>query len=472
MKITFVNPYYQEPLVLKYLGLPSIPLGFAYVIAVMEQAGYQVEVIDAFGYKLSTAQTIEELKKTKPDVTAITAVTCNIDIAKEIALEARKFSLVIMGGTQISLDPECVVDYCDYAVAGEGEKTLPELLSASNKEEVKGIIFKKDGKIISTPLRPFTECLDELPFPARHKFPLHRYRQFGVMPLGTMLSSRGCPHGCAYCTIGTLFPTWRGRSPKNVVDEMEELVHRFDCRGISFADEDFLLSKERAQAIAEEILRRGLKVMWGIQTRTTNIGEKDLELLKSLRRAGCQFALFGIESARVGTMKKLRRDIKLKTIQTAFETCKKADMRTAGSAILGFPGETKEDARFTVKFVKELDPCYAFFGVATPFPGTPFYQICRDSNIIKERNLRKYTIMSPVLETETISSKQANQLLNMAYRSFYFRPSYILRRIFYELFRLDRNTTKGFLKWSWGLSLDSKKISQPDTLQPEENRIH
>lgn len=448
MKVTLVNPHYEEPEVLKKLGLPSIPLGYAIVAAMIEKAGYEVEVIDAFGEKLNTAQTIERLKASKPDITGITCVTCNVDIAKEIATAARNFSMVVMGGTQPSLDPASVVDYCDYVVVGEGEETFPELLAASDKKQVKGILFKKNGEIIQTPPRPVKENLDEFPFPARHLFPMDCYKQFGVMLLGTMLTSRGCPRGCVYCTISQLFPRWRARSPKNTVDEMELLVKEYGCKGISIVDEDFLISKERAERIAEEIMRRKLKVWWGMQTRASNLSQPDLALLKKMRKAGCEFALFGVESARVETMKKLNRDLPHQVIFNAFNLCKKAGMRTAASSIICFPGEVEEDALYTIDFIKKLDPSYVFFGVPTPFPGTKFHKACVEQNLIKEKNLLKYTIMSPILATEKISLEKAGELLNKAYRSFYFRPTYLLRRMFYEIRKLDWDTLKGFMVWS------------------------
>lgn len=455
MRVTLVNPHYEEPQVLKFLGLPSIPLGFACVAASIEQAGHHVTVIDAFGEKLNTKQTIDRLKETEPEVTGISCVTCNVDIGREIGQAAKNFSTVVFGGTHPSLNPESVFDVCDVVVIGEGEEAFPELLSGKDWHEIQGIVFIENGEVLCTPERPQIVNLDSVPFPARHLFPMDRYKQFGVMALATMLTSRGCPMRCSYCTISQLWPIWRGRSPNNVVDEMELLVKEYHVKGISIVDEDFMFDPERVEKICDEILARGLKFWWGMQTRADHL--PDVSLLKKMTAAGCEFALFGIESVSEETMRGLNRSLSVDTISYAFEVCKKAGMRTAGSAILGFPGETIEDAKATIKFVKEMAPDYIFFGVPTPFPGTAFHRECERNGWIKERNLLKYTIMSPIIETEQISLKDAAKILHKAYRSFYFRPHYLAKRIFYEISRLDKETLSGFIRWSLKGFFDTKR---------------
>ncbi|HLP62216.1 MAG TPA: radical SAM protein [Candidatus Deferrimicrobium sp.] len=455
MKVTFVNPNYEEPRVLKFLGLPSIPLGFSIVAGCVEKAGHEVTVIDAFGYKYSVAQTIAELKKTKPEITAISCVTCNVDLGIKIAQAARTFSRVVIGGTHPSLMPESVIDYADIVVYGEGEETFPDILSGKKLADIPGVMYKSDGKIMKTSPRPPIKDLDTLPFPARHLFPMHKYKQFGTMLLATMLTSRGCPHRCSYCTISRLYPQWRGRSAENVTSEMEFLVKNYKVKGISIVDEDFLVESQRAYDICDGIEKKNIKVWWGMQTRVDRIPEVDT--LKRFNAAGCEFVLFGVESSRERTMKNLNRDIPNHKFIEAVKKCREAGMRVAVSALLGFPGENEEDILNTIKFVLELGPEYVFYGVPTPFPGTDFYRYCRDNDLIKEKNLLKYTIMSPIIETGDISLKQSRKLLNKAYRQFYFRPVYLSKRMVYELRKLDKDTLKGFIRWSLGGFLDSRQ---------------
>jgi anaerobic magnesium-protoporphyrin IX monomethyl ester cyclase len=455
MRVTLVNPNYDEPRVLKFLGLPSIPLGLGCLAACVENAGYEVTVVDAFGYKYSVEQTIEEVRKTKPDVTGISCVTCNVDYGIKIAQEVRKFSKVLMGGTHPSLVPESVVDYADVIMYGEGEETILEILSGKDIHEIDGVIFKENGNVIKTPKRKPIENLDTVPFPARHLFPMHKYRQFGTMLFATMLTSRGCPMRCDYCTISHLFPEWRGRSPENVVDEMELLVKQYNVKGISFVDEDFLVDPERAHKICDEIERRKLKLWWGIQTRVDRI--PNVDTLKRFNAVGCECLLFGVESSKEKTMKNLNRFISNNLFFEAVRKGKESGMRVAVSSILGFPGETVEDVKNTINFVMKLNPDYVFFGVPTPFPGTRFYHQCKENDLIKENNLLKYTIMSPIVETELISLKELRKLLNHAYRRFYFRPLHMAKRMLYEFKKLDRDTLKSFVKWSFGGFMDSKR---------------
>jgi len=455
MKITLVNPHYEEPRVLRFLGLPSIPLGFGCVAASLECAGHDVEVIDAFGEKLTTERTIERLREAAPDVTGISCVTCNVDIGRRIAEAAKQFSMVVMGGTHPSLIPESVADACDVVVIGEGEESFPELLSGKPRRAIRGIAFREGGHLVGTPSRPQIADLDSVPFPARHLFPMDRYKQFGEMSLATMMTSRGCPMRCSYCTISRLYPSWRGRSPENVVDEMELLIRDYHVKGISLVDEDFLYDLDRAEAICERILTRRLKFWWGMQTRADRL--PDLSFLRRMKKAGCEFALFGIESVSEQTMKDLNRHLSIAAIRRAFRVCRDAGMRTAGSAILGFPGETEADALATVAFVQELDPDYVFFGVPTPFPGTKFHLDCQANGWIKETDLLKYTIMSPIVETQSISLVDAQRILHRAYRSFYFRPWYLIRRLCHELSRLDWHTLCGFMKWSLASFFDTHR---------------
>ncbi len=455
MKVTLVNPNYDEPRVLKFMGLPSIPIGLAYVAAALEIAGHEVKVVDAFGFKYSVQKTVEEAMKTNPEFIGISCVTCNIDYGKQIAQKLRTHYPVAIGGTMPSLEPDTVVDYADYVMYGEGEKTFVELLSGKNPEEIDGLMFKKDGRVIKTNPRMPEEDLDTIPFPARHLFPMHKYKLFGPMSMATMMTSRGCPMACDYCSISHLFPSWRGRSAKNVVDEMEFLIAQYKVKGISFVDEDFLVDLPRALEICDEIERRKLRVWWGMQTRADRV--PDLEVMKRFYRAGCECLLFGLESVQEKTMKNLNRDISNDLFFRAVKLGHDSGMRVAVSSILGFPGETIADAKATIKFVLKLDPDYVFFGVPTPFPGTRFFDSCEKEGLIKEKNLLRYTIMSPIIETEKISLEDSKKILNYAYRKFYFRPIKMLKRIISEVKKLDKETFKGFFKWTFGGFFDSKK---------------
>ena len=455
MKITFVNPNYDEPRVLKFMGLPSIPLGMAIVAACVEQAGFEVNVVDAFGYRHSIEKTIEEVKKTKPDYVGISCVTCNIDYGIQIAQALRPQAKVILAGTHPSLDPKPLIEFADFVVFGEGEKTVVEILQGKELSEIDGLIYMENGQVKRNRPRDVEKNLDNLPFPARHLFPMDKYKQFGTMTFASMMTSRGCPMRCDYCTISRLYPVWRGRSPKNVVDEMELLINEYHVKGISFVDEDFLVDLPRALAICDEIEKRNLKVWWGMQGRVDRL--PDLEIMKRFARAGCECLLFGIESSQEKTMKNLNRDIPNNLFFKARELGKNSGMRVAISSILGFPGETVNDVKKTIDFVLEMDPDYVFFGVPTPFPGTRFYEACEDEGLIKERNLKRYTIMSPIIETEKISLSESQKLLNYAYRRFYFRPIKMLQKVFFEIKRLDKDTLIGFLKWTLGGFADSRK---------------
>ena len=450
MRVTLVNPDYPIPENLKYLGMPGIPLGLGYIASMLLEAGHQVSVVDGFGELLSVPETIERVRETDPEVVGISCVTANVDWGKEIARALRPQARVFIGGVEPSIHPLWVVDECDVVVQGEGEHTVLELLSGKDWSDILGITYRdpQTGQIVQTPPRPQIEDLDALPLPARDLFPLHskRYRMFGTVPFGTISSSRGCPMGCVYCATSRLYTRWRGRDPIRVVDELELLINEYDTRMVAFVDEDVMFDAERVDRICDEVLRRKLRLYWGIETRVDRV--RDLDLMRKLARAGCGFVFFGVESVSQKTLQSMKKRIVPTDTERAFQLCRQAGVRTVASTIIGYPGEDEADAMATVEFCKRIGASYAFFGLPTPFPGTPFRQQCEENGWIVERDLSRYNVMTPIIDTPQLPYEKAAPLLRRAHLSFYFRPFYVLHRILYELTRLDRHTLADFVRWS------------------------
>lgn len=450
MRVTLVNPDYPIPENLKYLGMPGIPLGLAYLASMLLGAGHQVAVVDGFGELLTIPQTIERVQETQPEVVGISCVTANVNWGIEIARALRSQAQVFMGGVEPSNNPKWVVDACDVVVRGEGEYTILELLSGKDWRDIRGITYRdpQTGQIVQTPPRSMIEDLDALPLPARRLFPLDskRYRMFGTVPFGTICSSRGCPMGCVYCATSKLYPRWRGRDPIKVVDELELLINEYDTRMVAFVDEDVMFDAERVDRICDEILRRKLRLYWGIETRVDRV--RDPDLLHKLARAGCGFIFFGVESVSRDTLRSMKKRIVPSDTERAFQLCRKAGIRTVASTIIGYPGEDAGDAMATVEFCKRIGASYAFFGLPTPFPGTIFRQQCEENDWIVERDFSRYNVMTPIIDTPQLPIKEAVPLLRRAHLSFYFRPFYVFQRILYELTRLDRHTLADFVRWS------------------------
>jgi anaerobic magnesium-protoporphyrin IX monomethyl ester cyclase len=432
MKVTFINPP-QTSSKYKFIGVVAPPLGIAYMAAVLEENGINVSIIDASALEMTWEDLEAELKMAPPDVVAITALTPTISQALKSADITRKTcpdALVVMGGYHPTFNYEEVLesDSVDVVVRGEGEYTMLDLVktleNGGDLTEVKGIAFKDTV----TPVRPPITDLDNLPFPARHLLPMDHYKLFNMKTnMSTMITTRGCPMQCSFCASAALHgPKLRLRSPKNVVDEMEHLVNDHNVETIAFMDDTFTLRRKRVLEICEEIKKRDLNVLWGCTARVDTLSE---DVIRQMREAGCIAMFMGVESADQQVLDEVNKNTSIAKIRSAFELSKKEKMRTIASVVLGMPGDTRESIKRTVKFVKELNPSYAVFSLATPYPGTRFYQQTLEKNLIKVKDWSKYTLISPILETMECSLEELKKMQNTAFRKFYLRPGYIFRQM-------------------------------------------
>ncbi len=432
MKVLFINPPYFNSKY-KFIGLVAPPLGIAYIAAVLEQNDIDVEIIDAAALEMSWETLEAEINRANPGLVAITALTPTISHALKTARLARKScpeATIVMGGYHPSFNHGEILekDYVDLVVIGEAEYTFLELVKTLEEggdlSKVKGIAYED----VVTPPRPLIEDLDELPFPARHLLPMDHYKILNQkLPTATMISSRGCPMQCSFCASAALHGNHlRMRSAKNVVDEMEHLINDHDAGIIAFMDDTFTMKTSRVTEICDEIKKREIDVYWGCTARADNLSE---ELLQKLHDSGCITIFLGVESADQQQLDRINKQLTIEKIRKAFRLAKKNDIRTIASVVLGMPGDTKESIKRTVKFARELNPSYAIFSLATPYPGTRFYQQAVQENLIKVRDWSKFTLLSPVLETVDCSLEELKKMQKKAFRQFYLRPQYLLKQV-------------------------------------------
>src|SRR4030042_4622960 len=279
------------------------PLGLAYIAAVLEQNDFEVKVSDCPVGEIDHEKLKAVLASFEPTLIGVGSMTPTIESALKsarVAKEACPDTTVVMGGPhatfmgrQILSDEPAV----DFVVRGEGEETLLELaqklLARRSLEEVKGIVFRKDGQIVETPARPFIQDLDALPRPAYHLLPIDMYRIHGRKLLPIM-SSRGCPFQCSFCVASQMFGAkFRSRSPKSVVDELAWLRDEYGAEGVSFNDDALTLDRKRILDICDEIIERKIRLAWGCQTRVDQVSK---EVLSKMRRVGCNEVSFRVES--------------------------------------------------------------------------------------------------------------------------------------------------------------------------------
>ncbi|MCD5409700.1 MAG: B12-binding domain-containing radical SAM protein [Methanocellales archaeon] len=431
MRVLLICPSFEEETFIGVLGLVAPPIGLAYVAAALENDGHEVKIIDMLAEKKDKSRIRKDIMEFKPRVVGVYSTAFNksievINIAKGVDAHVKTMT----GGPHATLVPEELLlknQSLDVIVCGEGEVTVSELIKAweSNRDikTIKGIVFRKNGHIVRTPPRPLIQDLDSLPFPARHLLPMEKYHFFGGLKLGTIVSSRGCPYGCRYCSVPVMYgKKWRPHSPESVVDEMEHLDANYDLDFILFVDDNFDLDKERTERICDEIVERGLDVVWGIQSATVHPEE---EHLAKMRDAGCRVISYTIEAASNRAIDTMERETNKEEMKKIIDSTTKMGMMVVAHVVLGLPGEDREDVAETIKLMKELAPHYALFYLPTPYPGTKFYESAKEMDIIKELDWGKYTTGNPIIETKMLSLEEAKELNRMAWKEFYFDPKII-----------------------------------------------
>jgi radical SAM superfamily enzyme YgiQ (UPF0313 family) len=429
-RVTLVNPPSPSGAV---AHLPFALLGLGYLAAVLEKNQFEVDVIDCQVLKISFDECKIELSKRNPDIVGMTATTLTyksaLRIAK-IAKEVHPSCLTILGGPHVTFWDDKALQECpelDVVARREGENTILEIAQRveadKSYEDVVGTTCRKNGEIIRNPDRPYIEDLDALPFPARHLWPMDRLRKSeDVLYLAT---SRGCVYWCEFCTTVRMHGRkYRMRSTRNVVDEIELLHKTYNVEHFTFCDDAFTVDQTRTEEMCNEILRRGLKIRWNCGTRVDMLTKP---LLEKMKEAGCISVWFGVESGSQQVLDAMKKGITPELTTKVFGWVREVGLKPVPNVILGFPGETKESAWKTIKFVEKISPDdVGFYNVATPFPGTPMYDQVLANGWLRVTDFDKYDTTTPIFETPWLSMKELGKLREGAFHHFYLRRAYFL----------------------------------------------
>ena len=448
--VTLVNPPY---LTKAHQHPPFPPLGLGYLAAVLEKNQYEVDIIDCQVMKLTHEDFRIEISKRQPSIVGITSTTRTYKSGLQIARITKKAHpncLIIFGGPHVTFWDKNALDECpelDVVVRKEGEYTLLELVqrveAGQSYHDVVGITCRKNGKIIKNPDRPYIENLDQLPFPARHLWPLQSIRK--VEDIFYLTTSRGCVYWCEFCAAVRMFGRrYRMRSPQNVVDEIEFLHKTYGAETFTFCDDAFTVEQERTAELCRQIRKRGLKIVWNCGTRVDMITKR---LLLKMREAGCVSVWFGVESGSQHVLNEMRKGISTEQTIRAIGWVRELGLKPVPNVLIGFPGETEESAWRTIKFAEKISPDdIAFFNIATPLPGTPMFDRVKENEWMRIFDFTLYDCATPIFETPNLSMKQVADLYQQAFQSFYFRPMYIPRMF-----------TKGI---TYGFSAIQKVVNQ------------
>ena len=460
MKILLVSP--SQAAVYGNLMKPSYPhLGLGYIAAVLEKAGHLVKIIDIDADRLTRQQFISDLTKEDYGIVGITATTPTFNHAITLAEIVKEHSqaFTVLGGIHVTVRPEesLKFDSVDFLIKGEGELTILDLINFLEKGgdigSIDGLYYKNNGSIMKNKDRALIDNLDDLPFPARHLFNRLNYTYPDTLGKQAMpiITSRGCPGCCAYCSSKSLFGRkFRARSADNVLSEIEYLIKNFGVSEIHIWDDNFVTQKSRVFQIRDEIKKRKIRIKFAFPN-AIRADYADEELLLALKDMGTYSIAFGVDSGNQAILDKVHKHIKLKDTEKAFKLAKKMGLETWAFFMIGLPQETEDSIKETIDFAKKLNPDVAKFHILKPFPGTEVYQEFLAEGFLLDNNFNHFGIhLPPVHRLNSLSRDDLLKWHKKAYRSFYLRPTVLFRQLLrlksFHRFKLNISTALGLLK--------------------------
>lgn len=459
MRVALINPRFRLPIDTR----TSPHLGLAYLGAMSERRGDEVRVYDADVEDQPLAEFLHEFK---PHLVGITANTPQVKQAwrTAAAIKQEMNIPIVLGGPHVSVVSENL-DFeslrqpaVDMVVRGEGEgpwieisnrveaflRDQPELTATALMapdldlfKDVKSLSYKtSDGELHRNPDGPVINDLDSLPWPAYHLFKMERYTNLqpatDAVPgerSFSILTSRGCPYRCTFCSQSIMPIKWRARSPENVIEEWRHLVHDLGALEIGVLDDSANIRRNRLMQLADGLITARLNHVPWIFVNGIRANLADMELLTRLKQAGLKRTAFGVETGDEQMIIKIDKHVDHNTIRQAFKNAKAAGIETIGFFIIGLPGDTRESMQKTIDFAIELDPLIANFSMMTPYPGTIVYEQVKQGGRFLVQDWEDYVFFDTKARYEMgdLTAELVEEMYRKAYRQFYWRPKYILR---------------------------------------------
>lgn len=449
MRILFIEPHSSTYLRALHGYWP--PLAFSSIGAYIEQYGYDVKIIDMPALNLGWEDIPTVIKKERPDVVGIsgiiTAKVYNCMALAKIIKDTSPRIIIVIGGLHFTLVPEESLKICrqfDYVVIGEGEVTFLELIRMIEKgkkkkdmECIKGIAYLgEDGNYVQTETRPFIDDLDTLPMPAYHLLPMDRYT-FPLLEKSTItcVFSRGCTYRCTFCAERVVWKnTYRERSAKKIVDEIELLIKKYGRKGFYISDDSFLKNEVRNIEFLNEMEKRNLYGKFRIFSRVDHI-IKNRGLLERFKKIGLTVIFVGIESFSQNTLDSIGKAQKISDIQLMAEAVNDAKIPVLiTNLIFGYHDDNRETITDFIKKSKSLRSTSIGISLLTPWPGITLFTEMKQKGRIKVWDYRKYDIDHAIMSTEQFSIQQIEKMVATACFKWEINPS----RLFKDLFQSDR----------------------------------
>jgi anaerobic magnesium-protoporphyrin IX monomethyl ester cyclase len=419
----------------EYLAPPSALLILAAYLE-KELPDVEIDVVDCQADRLDWKGLEKYIESTNPSMVLTSGFTTNAySCARtcEIAKIVNKDIVTIVGGVHFSFTPEeslQIFPEIDYIVRGEGELTIVDLIRTILNEkkinEVMGISFQKNKKIIHTQQRPLIENLDNLPYPAYHLVEKNLRRYHFTMMAGRntqymiLEGARGCDYQCSFCTQWNHWGCrWRTKSAKRIADEIEFLNETYGGVFLWFTDDNMKLSL-RGKTLYNELCQRRCKddIMLFFQARIDDIARHP-DLITKLREVGTYWILSGVETDSQEILNEYKKGIKTQDAYQAMKIMNQNDIFSQAMFVIGARKDTHESIERLREYSHELTPDLAIYTALTPFPGTIYYETAKKNGWIEDTNYTNYDMAHAIMPTESLTKKEVQEELWHCYHSFY-----------------------------------------------------
>ncbi len=439
-KILFINPNFNYP-VSRWKNVPIFnriwpPLSLANCAALLERENFDVEIIDANAERLTPDQLVSrthDFDKVFVTSSSLDRWQCphlNLNPFLEVVRKLRKNdSKLYVMGSHGTMRPKEILNMtkADAVIIGEPELTVLDICMGKRSE---GLCFEENGNLIVKQRGKFLD-LNDLPIPAFHLLPMKKYFYEVLGDNFTLFEgSRSCPFNCIFC-FKKIYGKYRVRSHEKLIRDVAYAIENFDVKNAFFMDLEFLLDRRLVEKVCDFLIKGKFDFSWTCQTRFDTV---NLELLKKMKKSGCELIHFGVETGSERILRMTNKKITLDKIQRGMELTKKVGIDSVCFFLFGLPTETETDMRRTIEFAKKLDPTYASFHVALPYPGTTFHEMIKNE-------IGKTNEILPLYYGEH-SPEFLGKKVKRAFIEFYSRPSYIFstltkkHKLLYKQFQL------------------------------------
>ncbi len=410
------------------------PAWVAYLAGALRAQGYRdIRFIDAMTNDLSEEQVADILRAEKPDVIGATAITPAIYKAErllQLAKEIHPDAVTVLGGIHATFMYNQVLTeapWIDAVVRGEGEEIFTNLIKAVDsgawpacRSQIKGIAYREGEQVVATPAAPTVKDLDSID----PDWSLLQWEKYIYIPMGKRVAipnmARGCPFTCSFCSQWKFWRDYRIRDPKKVVDEIEKLVREHDVGFFILADEEPTINKKKFVAFCEELIRRDLGILWGINTRVTDI-LRDEALLPFYRKAGLIHVSLGTEAAAQLKLDRFNKETTVAQNKKAIRLLRDAGIVVEAQFIVGLENETAETLEETYRMAQDWKPDLANWAMYTPWPFSDLFRDLGDK--VEVFDYEKYNFVTPIMKPDAMDRTELLDRVMNNYRRFYMKKA-------------------------------------------------